>query len=98
MAKKLHPIHPGEVLLKDFLKPYKITPYRLAKTIGVAPIRISEIIRGKRAVSAETALLLAKCFGTSPQLWIRLQGQYDLEITEDAIRSRLESIPLLAEA
>jgi addiction module HigA family antidote len=98
MTKKLPPIHPGEVLLEDFLKPYRLTPYRLAKMIGVPPIRISEIIRGKRAVTAETALLFAKCFGTSPQVWIRLQAQYDLEVTEPQIQERLAHVAVLKAA
>jgi addiction module HigA family antidote len=92
MTKKLPPIHPGEVLLEDFLKPYHLSPYRLAKMTGVPPIRISEIIHGKRAVTAESALLFAKCLGTSPQVWIRLQAQYDLEVIEPQIQKRLARV------
>ena len=94
-SQELRPVHPGDVLREDFLKPYAISPYRLAKAIGVAPIQISEIIRGKRAISAKTALLLARSFGTSPQFWIRLQAQYDLEVTEPEIHERLAKVPSL---
>ncbi len=79
MTRRLRNIHPGEVLLEEFLKPLRVTPYRLAKDIGVPNTRIAEICRGRRAVTADTALRLAKYFGTSPKLWLGLQEDYDLE-------------------
>ena len=83
MAKqaKLPPIHPGEVLNEEFLVPVEITRYRLAKAIGVDARRIHAIVHGQRAITAETALLLASFFGNSPDFWIGLQSQYDLEVT-----------------
>ena len=78
----LRPVHPGEVLLEDFMKPLGLSQYRVAQDLGVAPLRISEIVRGKRAVSANTAMRLARYFGTSAGIWMRLQAQYDLEIAE----------------
>lgn len=79
---KLPPVHPGEVLLEDFIKPLGITPYRVARDIGVAPLRINQIVNGKRAITADTALRLACYFGTSAQIWMRLQSQYDLEVAQ----------------
>ncbi|MBI5715959.1 MAG: HigA family addiction module antidote protein [Chloroflexi bacterium] len=79
---KLPPVHPGEVLLEDFIKPLELTPYRVARDIGVAPLRINQIVNGKRAVTADTALRLACYFGTSAQIWMRLQSQYDLEVAQ----------------
>jgi len=78
------------------MKPLGLSAYKVAKAIGVAPIQISQITRGQRAVSAKTALLLGKYFGTSPELWIRLQAQYDLEVTEPRLRRRLSKITTLA--
>ncbi len=78
MARKIKPIHPGEILLEEFLTPLKISQYRLAKDIDVAPRRINEIIHGSRAVSADTALRLGKYFNISPQFWLNLQSSYDL--------------------
>jgi antitoxin HigA-1 len=95
MRKKLDPIHPGEVLLQDFMKPLSLSAYRVARDLRVPPIRITEIIKGKRAITAETALLLAKYFGTSADLWIRLQGQYDLETTEPQLRDRIAQLAAL---
>ena len=83
--EKLPPVHPGEILNEDFLLPMNITQYRLAKSIGVDPRRIHGIVRGERSISAETALLLAKFFGTSAELWMGLQTQYDLEIARDRL-------------
>lgn len=80
MKKKLSPVHPGEVLSEEFLKPLQVTQYRLAKDICVPAIRISEIVRGKRAVSADTALRLSKYFGMSAEFWLNAQAQYDLEV------------------
>ncbi len=83
----LEPVHPGSILLEDFMKPMSLSQYRVAKDIGVSALRISEIVRGKRAVTADTALRLAKYFGTSAGIWMRLQAQYDLEVAERAYGS-----------
>lgn len=80
MAKKIKPIHPGEILREEFLAPFKISQYRLAKDIGVAPRRINEIVHGLRSISADTALRLGKYFNISPQFWLNLQSHFDLEI------------------
>ncbi len=82
MNKKIMPVHPGEILAEEFLKPMKITQYRLAKDIQVPCIRISEIMRGKRAVTADTALRLGRYFGNSPEFWMNLQAKYDLEVAK----------------
>jgi addiction module HigA family antidote len=88
---KLPSIHPGEVLFEDFLKPMGISQYRLAKAIGVPPRRINEIILHKRSVTADTALRLGRFFSMSPQFWMNLQTQYDLEVASDTLGGRLES-------
>ena len=90
MSEKLLPIHPGEVLLEEFLKPMKMSQSRLALDIGVHPRRINEIVLGKRSITADTALRLAHYFGNSPQFWLGLQTSYDLDITEDALGNRLD--------
>jgi addiction module HigA family antidote len=92
MKAKLDPVHPGEVLKEDFLVPLGITPYRLAQELSIPPIRVTQIINGKRAVSVETALLLAHYFGTSAELWLGLQADYDLETAPAAIQERLKAI------
>lgn len=79
MAKKLQPIHPGEILNEEFLRPLAITQYRIAKDISVPPRRINEIVHGERAITADTALRLGRYFGMSPQFWLNLQTKYDLE-------------------
>ena len=89
--KKMSPVHPGEILLEEFLNPMGITQYRLAKDINVPPRRINEIIHGKRAITANTALRLGKYFNMSPQFWINLQSHYDLEVETDNISDELES-------
>jgi len=89
-TKKLPPIHPGEVLQEEFLKPLGISQYRLARDINVAPRRINEIIHGKRAISADTALRLARYFRTSDRFWLNLQARYDLEVERDRLGPRLE--------
>ena len=89
MVEKLKPIHPGEVLLEDFLKPMGISQYRLAKDINVPARRINEIVLGKRSITADTALRLARFFGTSPELWVNLQAHYELEIARDSLNGRL---------
>lgn len=88
--KKLPPVHPGEVLLAEFLEPMGISQYRLAKDTSVPPRRINEIIHGKRAVTADTALRLGRFFGMDPKFWINLQARYDLDKAEDALAERLE--------
>ena len=92
MSKQLDPVHPGEILLKDFLEPLEITSYRLAKELGVKPERIYAVVNCKESVTAETALLLAKYFGTTPRFWINLQGHYDLEVEGDRLHERLKRI------
>ncbi|MCK4563315.1 MAG: HigA family addiction module antidote protein [Verrucomicrobia bacterium] len=89
--KILAPIHPGEILLEEFLEPMGISQYRLSKDISVPPRRINEIVHGKRSVSANTALRLAKYFGTTPQFWLSLQSRYDLEIEKDKMGNKLNS-------
>jgi len=84
------PIHPGEILLEEFLKPLGVSQYRLAKEISVPPRRINAIVLGKRAVSPDTALRLARYFGLSDQFWINLQARYDLEVEKDRLADRLE--------
>lgn len=90
MTEKLSPIHPGEVLLEEFLKPMELSQNRLAIDIGVDARRINEIVLGKRSVTADTALRLARFFGNSPQFWLGLQSQYDLDVAADALGERLE--------
>ena len=90
MAKKLAPIHPGEILLEEFLEPMEITQYRLAKDISVPPRRINEIVHGKRAITADTALRLARFFGTSERFWLNLQIRFDLEVEKDRLSGKLE--------
>jgi len=86
---KMPPIHPGEVLFEEFLKPMGISQYRLAKDISVPPRRINEIVHGKRAITADTALRLSQYFGTSERFWMNLQTRYDLEIEKDRLGDRL---------
>ncbi len=99
MAKKLLPIHPGEVLLADYLEPLGLSQYRLAHDLSVPPRRINEIVHGKRAISADTALRLARYFGTSEQFWLNLQARHDLEVERDRLGSRLkDEVRVLAKA
>jgi antitoxin HigA-1 len=88
--ERLQPVHPGEVLLEEFLKPMQLSQNRLALDIGVHPRRINEIVLGKRSITAETALRLARYFGTSPQFWLGLQADYDLDVAMDVLGERLE--------
>ena len=90
-AKKLPPIHPGEILLEEFLKPMDISQYRLAKAVSVPARRINEIVHGKRSVTANTALRLSMFFGMSDRFWLNLQTRYDLEVEKDRLGSRLKS-------
>ena len=87
---RIPPVHPGEVLLEDFLRPLEISQYRLAKEMKVYPRKINEIVLGKRAITADTALRLSRYFGTSAELWMNLQALYDLETTRDEIEEQLE--------
>jgi len=89
--EKLHPVHPGEILLEEFLKPMAISQYRLAKDISVPPRRINEIIHGTRAVSADTALRLSRYFGTSERFWLNLQVRYDIEVEKDRLGDSLST-------
>ena len=88
--ERLPPIHPGEILLEEFLKPMGISQYRLAKSISVPARRINEIVHGKRAISPDTALRLSRYFGMSERFWMNLQSRYDLEMEKDRLRGRLE--------
>jgi len=90
MAKLLPPIHPGEILFEEFLEPMAISQYRLAKDISVAPRRINEIVHGKRAITADTALRLSRYFGMSERFWLNLQTHYDLEVERDRLGRRLD--------
>ncbi len=89
--RKLSPVHPGEVLLEEFLRPMELSQNRLALSIGVPPRRINEIVLLKRAVTADTALRLAKYFGTSAKFWLGLQADYDLDVTQDKLGLRLNT-------
>jgi addiction module HigA family antidote len=86
---RLPPIHPGEVLLEDFMKPLGLSQYRLAKDIGVPALRISQIVNGKRSITPDTAMRLAQYFGTSAAVWLRLQVRYDLEVAEQEMSERI---------
>src|ERR1043165_5975867 len=88
--KKIPPVHPGEILQEEFLTPFGLSQYRLAKDTTVPPRRISEIVRGQRSISADTALRLARYFGTSERFWSNLQSHYDLEVEKDRLGNRLE--------
>lgn len=88
-SEKLPPIHPGEVLWEDFMKPLGLSQYRVAKDIGVSPIRINQIVHSKRAITADTALRLARYFGTNAAVWLRLQARYDLEVAEAELGERI---------
>ena len=88
--ERLAPIHPGEILLEEFLKPMGISQYRLAKDISVPARRINEIVHGKRAISPNTALRLSRYFGLSERFWVNLQARYDLEVEKDRLKDRLE--------
>jgi addiction module HigA family antidote len=91
MRTKLPPVHPGEILLEEFLRPMGISQYRLAKSISVPPRRINELVHGDRAVTADTALRLSRFFGTSERFWMNLQTRYDLEVEKDRLGNRLDA-------
>jgi addiction module HigA family antidote len=90
-TKMLAPIHPGEILMEEFLKPLGISQYRLAKDINVPARRINEIVHGKRSISADTALRLSRYFDLSERFWLNLQARYDLEMEKDKFKGRIES-------
>lgn len=95
---KLKPIHPGEILDKEFLEPLKVSQYRLAMDIGVPPRRINEIVHGLRGITADTALRLAHYFGTSPQFWMNLQARFDLQVEQDRIGPQIRRLKALRAA
>jgi addiction module HigA family antidote len=90
MAKKLEPVHPGEVLLEEFIKPMGLSQNQLALQIGVPPRRINEIVLGKRRITADTALRLSRCLGMTAQFWLGLQNDYDLDVAQDTLGNRLK--------
>ena len=94
--QKLPNIHPGEVLLEEFLKPMEVSQYRLAKDLNIPQTRVSQIVKGKRRITADTALRLSKYFGTSARFWLGLQTDYDLEASEEELVNELQNIPQVA--
>ena len=88
--KKIEPVHPGEILFEEFLKPMNLSQNKLAKDIGISPRRINEIVHGKRRITADTALRLAHYFKMSPQFWLGLQMDYDLDLEEDRLAERID--------
>jgi addiction module HigA family antidote len=97
--KKMSPVHPGEILLEEFLGALGLTQYRLAKDLRVPPRRINEIVLGKRGISADTALRMARYFGTAERFWLNLQMRYDLEVEKDRLGARLRrEVPVLKRA
>ena len=95
-AERMPPIHPGEILLEEFLLPMEVSQYRLAKSIGVDARRIHAIVHGERSITAETALLFSRFFGNSAEFWLGLQNQYDIETAQDRIIHRLEAVVVYA--
>jgi len=95
---KLAPIHPGEVLMEDFIEPLGVTQHKVAVAIGVPPRRINEIVHGKRRITADTALRLSRYFGTTDLFWINLQNRYDIEVEKDALGDSLDGIKPLQSA
>jgi addiction module HigA family antidote len=89
-TRKIPPIHPGEILFEEYLRPMGLSQYRLAKDISVPARRVNEIVHGKRAITADTALRLARFFGTSDRFWLNLQTRYDLEVEKERLKGRLE--------
>ena len=89
MDDNLSPIHPGEVLLEDFMKPLDLSQYRLAHDLGVTPIRISQIVNGQRSITVDTAMRLARYFSTSAEVWLRLQVRYDLEVAKKQLSKKI---------
>lgn len=97
-APTMQPIHPGEILMLEYLEPLGVTQHRVAVAIGVPPRRINEIVHGKRGISADTALRLARYFGTSERFWLNLQSRYELEVERDHLAGTLDQIEPLATA
>jgi len=98
-TERFPPVCPGEILLEEFLKPMQISQYRLAKDISVPPRRINEIVHGKRAITADTALRLSRYFSTSERFWLNLQTRYDLEVEKERLKACLEKeVSVLSEA
>lgn len=98
MSRTIAPVHPGEVLLEEFVEPLGVTQHRVAVAIGVPPRRINEIVHGKRRITADTALRLSRYFGTSDRFWLNLQTRYDLETQKDALSQVLDQIEPLQTA
>lgn len=98
MEERIKPIHPGEILQEDFLTPMNISAYQLAKETFMDQTRVSEILRGKRSVTIDTALRLSKFFGTSPEFWVNIQTQYDMEMKEAEISEELNKIHTITKA
>lgn len=98
MSDKIKPIHPGEILLEEFLLPMGISQYRLATDIGVPPRRINEIVHGRRAITADTALRLSHYFRLSERFWMNLQAWYDVEVQKDLLGNTLRKIPVVKAA
>jgi addiction module HigA family antidote len=94
----MNPIHPGEVLLHEYLEPLGVTQHRLAMAIGVPPRRVNEIVHGKRRITADTALRMARYFGTTERFWLNLQGRYDVEVERDRLTEALDEIQPLRSA
>jgi antitoxin HigA-1 len=90
MAKTMEPIHPGEILSEEFLRPLNVSQYKLAKDINVPARRINEIVHGKRSITADTALRLSRYFGLSERFWLNLQARYDLETEKEKLKGRIE--------
>lgn len=97
MTREISPIHPGEILLEEFLKPLGISQNALARALRVPPDRVNAIVQGKRSITADTALRLARAFGTTPQFWLNLQAHYDLEIAQERLEDQIERevLPLI---
>lgn len=97
MTREIPPIHPGEILMEEFLKPLGISQNALARALRVPPDRINAIVQGKRSITADTALRLARAFGTTPQFWLNLQARYDLEVAQEHLEDRIkhEVLPLI---
>ncbi len=98
MKNKINPVHPGEILLEEFLKPLDITQYRLAKDLGLPLSRINQIVLSNRAITASTALLLSKYFNLSEEFWLNLQNRFDLETAKDKMKDRLQSLKVVPKA
>ncbi len=90
MTREIPPIHPGEILLEEFLKPLEISQNALARALRVPPDRVNAIVQGKRSITADTALRLARAFGTTPQFWLNLQAHYDLEVAQERLEGQIE--------